>query len=853
MNSTLFSFNKVKEIEEYKPMIPPDTIYNEESNNRSFQSYIPEIYDLDRIEFNYLKCQRNSTPTIKNNINFNNIFYESTFINQREKIDKYVESLPINIYNNEKQENIKYDKYKEIEFIRDNMQNSDAYQKQKNKIDDDINNNLNIKKELLENKNNKNLVSYFDKKENVLIQKNDISSPNLNIDLLNSQNIITNININKNNIKKIEKKKTIGQKSIQSDITTYNYNNMMKRDPNNENIIIINTSLYKRKKSKKGNNLNKISSQIINRNSFNSFLKFEESSQDQSLSNFKLNKKERNKKEEIINPFKNYNDNIKNNIKIENSKLDKSNEDSFILINSKIEQNNISNSESNINLKVDENDNKFNYEDKMYNNIFTMNKNNINNIKLKSPTINKMNYFNNEKEEGINLKLSYSPIKLNSYNNNKNGQILCKKPSTYLISSNTKYDFDFPKIIKEYSKDDINKSKSFKNRKEDKTSIKENEKNEVNFDIVNIKLNNLKKILKKDGFFNILTFLDCYDLMNLLQTNKSIILLINKSISNAYYHIIKKNIKNYKNDFELLKSSLVYSKVKNSLKIDFVINIRFLKNIYNNEIESDNKSQKEMEPKCFQILYFYKYFKSINPKMKLKTKENTKQVNMYDCYTYDLYSENDETPNIYINKEPLIFNNNINAEEKLVFIQPILPFKVKDKGIINLEIYSSNNNFINPSSIIIALKNFDLKNYIENLKEKGNINLRICEYENNCFHWKEITDDRIININFREIINKIKYILEPCFRIINISYESIGYFIFKINLVAIKAGKIENNKLGDYFGINLIIRRKKEVVENEIKKNNLLLERREIYELRVGDTITLYFSTYIPKKNNRKK
>ena len=853
MNSTLFSFNKVKEIEEYKPMIPPDTIYNEESNNRSFQSYIPEIYDLDRIEFNYLKCQRNSTPTIKNNINFNNIFYESTFINQREKIDKYVESLPINIYNNEKQENIKYDKYKEIEFNRDNMQNSDAYQKQKNKIDDDINNNLNIKKELLENKNNKNLVSYFDKKENVLIQKNDISSPNLNIDLLNSQNIITNININKNNIKKIKKKKTIGQKSIQSAITTYNYNNIMKRDPNNENIIIINTSLYKRKKSKKGNNLNKIPSQIINRNSFNSFLKFEESSQDQSLSNFKLNKKERNKKEEIINPFKNSNDNIKNNIKIENSKLDKSNEDSFILINSKIEQNNISNSESNINLKVDENDNKFNYEDKMYNNIFTMNKNNINNIKLKSPTINKMNYFNNEKEEGINLKLSYSPIKLNSNNNNKNGQILCKKPSTYLISSNTKYDFDFPKIIKEYSKDDINKSKSFKNRKEDKTSIKENEKNEVNFDIVNIKLNNLKKILKKDGFFNILTFLDCYDLMNLLQTNKSIILLINKSISNAYYHIIKKNIKNYKNDFELLKSSLVYSKVKNALKIDFVINIRFLKNIYNNEIESDNKSQKEMEPKCFQILYFYKYFKSINPKMKLKTKENTKQVNMYDCYTYDLYSENDETPNIYINKEPLIFNNNINAEEKLVFIQPILPFKVKDKGIINLEIYSSNNNFINPSSIIIALKNFDLKNYIENLKEKGNINLRICEYENNCFHWKEITDDRIININFREIINKIKYILEPCFRIINISYESIGYFIFKINLVAIKAGKIENNKLGDYFGINLIIRRKKEVVENEIKKNNLLLERREIYELRVGDTITLYFSTYIPKKNNRKK
>ena len=36
---------------------------------------------------------------------------------------------------------------------------------------------------------------------------------------------------------------------------------------------------------------------------------------------------------------------------------------------------------------------------------------------------------------------------------------------------------------------------------------------------------------------------------------------------------------------------------------------------------------------------------------KLLTKENTKIVSMYDYYTYDLYSENDDTPDIYINKE----------------------------------------------------------------------------------------------------------------------------------------------------------------------------------------------------------
>ena len=71
--------------------------------------------------------------------------------------------------------------------------------------------------------------------------------------------------------------------------------------------------------------------------------------------------------------------------------------------------------------------------------------------------------------------------------------------------------------------------------------------------------------------------------MCLLQTNKSLIFLINKSISDAYYLIIKQNLVYFNSNFELLKSSLLYSKVKDALKIDFVINIRFINKINKND------------------------------------------------------------------------------------------------------------------------------------------------------------------------------------------------------------------------------------------------------------------------------
>ena len=748
LNSTILSYNKIKEIEEFKPMLPPDSIYiTEDLNNRSFQKFLPDIYDLDKIEYNDFKYQRSSTPVFKNQSYFKKKFLNSIIMNQFDKktpknvynkynkYNKYIESFPINIYNNEKEKSIIIN---ENDIMKDKIQYSKIFNNQINKIDNDINNNLSKKKEEYNIRNNKNIENCS--KEEVIIKKNGISSPNLNKDLSGKHKRNNNNKIiNNNEINKISKKKSL-DKSIHSALTTYKYKNIMRKDPNKENSIIINTSIYKRNKNKNGNNKN-ISE--ISRTSLNSFLKFEESSKDQRLNNIKLNNTQKTLKEGIINNL--------NNSKLENNNINSIHNNSKLISNNGNE--NMVDSEDKFSIKCN---NLNNYT-------FRFKKSNINNIITQEDLNHQMsdndNIFINNDKKLKNININYSNTAMVNSSDN-NGKIISKQTSLGSLPSFDKCNIDLPNLNnKELYKDEENKPKSFISNIQDNNIM--NKKNNNN-SLIHIKFENLKKILIKDGLFNVLTFLSCYDLMNILQTNKSFIFLINKSISNAYYHKIKKNINKYNSDFELLKCSLIYSKVRDALKIDFTINIRFIKNKYNNIKNNDKndflniKIEKDMEPKCFQIIYFYNYFKSINPKTKLKTKENTKTINMYDYYTYDLYSENDNIPNVYINKEQLMLNKNIsNNTDKLVFIQPILPFKINDKGIINLEIYSSSNDFVNPSSIKIISKSFDLKKYLNDLKLKGYNNLRICEYENKCFHWKYINDNRSINY-FSDIINKIK-------------------------------------------------------------------------------------------------
>ena len=371
-----------------------------------------------------------------------------------------------------------------------------------------------------------------------------------------------------------------------------------------------------------------------------------------------------------------------------------------------------------------------------------------------------------------------------------------------------------------------------------------NSKKKIN---VHLKINHFKTILKNDGLFHLLRFLDYSDIINLYKArNKKLCILINTAITNAYYFNVKEFLLKYNNIIELLKCTIIQSKIKSSLKIDFVLNIRFihLKNENmnkNKKIKLDDKCNSFTEPLYFQFRYIYNYYQKGKKKRELITKEEYEKLNnkpkMFDYYTFDLYPEKRESNNLtnksmYISKELSLFEKDGN---NIVSIQPILPFSINDKGILNLEIYTANNGFVDPDSIKIIIKSYNIKNHINKLSERNINNPRICEVENLCFHWKDIS----LYIYHKTIINIVKKLFEPFFEIKKICFENTGIYIFKVYLKAIKSGVI-NRK--NKFEIKIKIKEKDDYLENEIRKNNLIFERRDMFELNVGDQLLYYFS-----------
>ena len=130
--------------------------------------------------------------------------------------------------------------------------------------------------------------------------------------------------------------------------------------------------------------------------------------------------------------------------------------------------------------------------------------------------------------------------------------------------------------------------------------------------------------------------------------------------------------------------------------------------------------------------------------MALLIKEEYEKLNnklkLFDYYIYDLYPEksgnnNSTNKSVFISKELSLFEKDGN---NIINIQPILPFSINDKGIINLELYTTNNGFVSPESIKIIIKSYDIKKYINKLSERNINNPRISDCENLCFHWKDI-------------------------------------------------------------------------------------------------------------------
>ena len=348
--------------------------------------------------------------------------------------------------------------------------------------------------------------------------------------------------------------------------------------------------------------------------------------------------------------------------------------------------------------------------------------------------------------------------------------------------------------------------------------------------IIPFKISQFKRILNSKGILHILRFLDYHDIINLFEIkNKKILILLNTALAKIYYSNIKECLLKYYNIIELLKCSFVRSQIKDSLKIDLVLNTRL----------KCNKNSL-IEPMYYQLAYIYNYYHKIKSQKELITKEDCenkkKKLKMYDYYTFDLYPENYKNNDMNINS--IFISKELPIKEKdnnnMAYVQSILPFLVNDKGIINLELYTSNNGFIVPESIKIIIKSYNLKNYLKMLYDKEINNPRISEYEELCVHWKNIN-----LYQYHDIIAQMgKLFFEPFFNIKKIYYEYIGVYIFKICLKAVKIGEINKKKIG----IKIKIKNRNETIENEIRKNNLLFERRDTYEIRVGDEMIYYFS-----------
>ena len=326
----------------------------------------------------------------------------------------------------------------------------------------------------------------------------------------------------------------------------------------------------------------------------------------------------------------------------------------------------------------------------------------------------------------------------------------------------------------------------------------------INFSVVKF-----FSLLNRNSLFYLLCMLDVNTIKNLLNINKYFRLIINTQLRNIYYNEIISRVKKSNQNIEILQNKIIYTKVQKSLKIDIISKIRFLP-----------LKEEDIIPNNITLIYIYKNVTQI---------DKNKKERYVDYYSFDIFEENPENfPSIYMLREFTQFNLD-NLQKP--YIQPILPFKVYDQALLNFQIFSPQKHFVDPKEIRIKIK----KNKIPNKLDPNIQNPRICEYENVCYHWKNLSFLKEKN----EVMIQLESIFNSNFKIIRVLYDDIGYLVFKVFLKAFKSGEIDNK---DEIGIKFIIRQRDDIVLNEIKKNDLLFEQRNDFELRVGDTIIFYLT-----------
>jgi len=184
------------------------------------------------------------------------------------------------------------------------------------------------------------------------------------------------------------------------------------------------------------------------------------------------------------------------------------------------------------------------------------------------------------------------------------------------------------------------------------------------------------------------------------------------------------------------------------------------------------------------------------------------------------------------------------------FIQPTLELKPDDIVLFSINLFS-NDHFIDFSDLISfklkQVKNdLDIQNILSeitkiNTKSKIDYtefnlyNGRINEFEYLKTKWRDINKFE----NAGEIISNIQSLFGSFFDIKKAFFDDVGHFVFKFSLEAVRKGLLS---VESELGIKVKIKEKSEYVVNEIKKNNLIYEKSDMIEVRIGDVILFYFS-----------
>lgn len=116
-------------------------------------------------------------------------------------------------------------------------------------------------------------------------------------------------------------------------------------------------------------------------------------------------------------------------------------------------------------------------------------------------------------------------------------------------------------------------------------------------------------------------------------------------------------------------------------------------------------------------------------------------------------------------------------------------------------------------------------------------NGRINEFEYLKTKWRDIQKFE----NAEEIITNIQSVFGAFFEIKKALFDDVGHYVFKFSLAAKQKGLLN---LESELGIKIKIKEASDYVVNEIKKNNLIYEKSDMIEVRIGDVIRFYFSQH---------